>query len=194
MTGSPRPSIDRPIFLIGYMGCGKTTLGTAVSRMTGIPFVDLDDRIEQATGKSISQIFAEEGEEAFRSRESGVLQDLIEEMSDTDTPAIVACGGGTPCFWDNLTDMRHAGLTVYLNASVPTLARHLEGSTDRRPLLRGLTGQELEQRISDGIGPRLPYYFQAHRVFCIQPMTDATAVYDTARRFIDQFILNCSHD
>ena len=98
-------------FLIGYMGSGKTTLGRAVAARTGIRFIDLDDYIEEREGCSIREIFASRGEDAFRAIERDALQE-VSRMADT----LVACGGGTPCFGDNMDLLNRCGLTVYLDA------------------------------------------------------------------------------
>ena len=98
------------IFLIGFMASGKTTIGREVARRTGWAFVDLDERIERREGRSVSAIFAERGEEAFRRME----RECLEEACRADHNIIVATGGGVPCFFDNMERMNRAGITVYL--------------------------------------------------------------------------------
>ena len=102
----------KAIFLIGYMGSGKSTLGKALAQRCDIRFIDLDDYIEERAGKKIREIFAEDGEAAFRDLERRMLL----EVSDMDN-VLVACGGGTPCFGDNMELMNSRGITVLLQTS-----------------------------------------------------------------------------
>ena len=110
----------QPIFLIGYMGCGKSTLGRNVSRLTGVEFIDLDSYIEGRYHSSVRDIFAEKGEEGFRDIERRMLHEVAEFEN-----VIVACGGGTPCFFDNMDYMNSKGTTVFLNTSLPKLHTRL---------------------------------------------------------------------
>ena len=102
----------RRIILIGYMGSGKTTIGRALSKETGMMFYDLDWYIESRMRKTVPQIFAEKGEEAFRKMEYNMLHEVA-EFEDV----IISCGGGTPCFFDNMDYLNQQGDVVYLNAS-----------------------------------------------------------------------------
>lgn len=152
--------IVRRIFLIGFMGSGKSFTGKQLSRLLEIPFIDLDDYIEEQAGKSIKQIFETEGEHAFRDRERRALHDMIQYER-----AVIACGGGTPCFGDNMAWMNRNGLTVYLKAPVDLLARRLEPETAHRPLLKGLDADELRRFIRQRLRRRAPYYEQAGVVY-----------------------------
>ena len=110
------------IFLVGYMGCGKSSIGRALASRLNIQFLDMDPLIEQHCGKSIREIFASEGEEGFRLHEKEVLAELVAEQQE----CIVATGGGAPCFYDNMEVMNRAGVTVYFQMSPEKLAGRLE--------------------------------------------------------------------
>lgn len=148
----------KPLFLIGYMGSGKSTLGKALSRMTGSNFIDLDAYIEGRYHKTIKEIFAESGESGFRHLESRML-DEVSLFEDT----IISCGGGTPCFGDNMSLMNSRGTTVYLQASVERLFERLSRprSKAKRPIIANLNDEELRQFISDNIARRDAFYSQA---------------------------------
>lgn len=111
----------RRIFLIGYMGSGKTTLGKAFAKAAGLEFIDLDWYIEERLHKTISKIFAEQGESGFRE----VERKLLHEAGDFED-VLIACGGGTPCFFDNMDYMNQAGDTVFLDVSPEVLFRRLK--------------------------------------------------------------------
>ena len=108
----------RPIFLIGYMGSGKTTVGRILARQYGIEHIDLDWRIEQRFHTKISDMFAEIGEDGFRRRERNMLQEIM-GMEDV----VVSVGGGTPCFFDNMEQMNSAGYTIYFHNFTPCLKK-----------------------------------------------------------------------
>ena len=148
------------IFLIGFMGVGKTHWGIRLAQQLGYSFIDLDDQICQAAdGRSISQIFSDEGEEFFRSLEANTLRTVIEK-----TPRFVmACGGGTPCFLKNLEAMKQAGLVIWLRANVNELMPRLLKGKEERPLIRDLDATQLESYIIRKMGDRNIYYQQAHR-------------------------------
>ena len=122
------------IIIIGYMGAGKTTVGRALSRELGIPFYDLDWYIESRMRKTVKQLFDERGEEGFRRIERNMLHEVAEFEN-----VIVSCGGGTPCFFDNMEYMNQQGQTVYLQASPEVLYGHLLMGKSVRPLLLGKT-------------------------------------------------------
>ena len=128
----------RRLFLIGYMAAGKTTLGRWAARRLGYDFIDLDHYIESRYMKSVSDLFAERGEEGFREIERRMLH----EVGEFDR-VLISTGGGTPCFFDNMDYMLSQGLTVYLEASVPVLCRRLKCSHTKRPLVDSKTEEEL---------------------------------------------------
>ena len=131
------------IFLVGYMGCGKSTIGRTLAKQLGVRFLDMDTLLEQRCGKSVAEIFT-------------VLAELTSERE-----AIVATGGGAPCFFDNMETMNRAGLTVYFKMSPEKLAGRLEHGKAKRPLLRDKSEEELIGFIRENVAKREKYYMQA---------------------------------
>lgn len=119
------------IFLIGPMGSGKTTVGAALAKRLQLPFVDLDRHVEQREGDTISTLFQRYGEEYFRQCESDVLHATIQSNSS----AVIATGGGTPCFHNNMTQMNATGITIYLQCAIEKLQTRTAGTSDERPIL-----------------------------------------------------------
>ena len=146
----------RRIILIGYMGAGKTTVGKALSKELGIIFYDLDWYIENRMRNSVSQIFAERGEEGFRKMEHNMLHEVA-EFEDV----IISCGGGTPCFFDNMDYLNQQGQTVYLKATPEVLYKHLLMGKGERPLLKGKSPEELITFIREQLEKREPFYSKA---------------------------------
>jgi len=145
------------IFLIGYMGSGKTTVGQLLATQLGYSFIDMDNHIEGKLFKSVSQIFAELGEDQFRMLEKQCLH----EVAEFDQ-VIISTGGGVPCFFDNMEYMNKQGVTVYLKLSSADLAERLEQShANKRPLLANRKGEELLHFISEELVKREPFYSQA---------------------------------
>lgn len=148
------------IFLTGYMGAGKTTLGKAFARELGLSFVDLDWYIEERFHQTISQLFAECGEDGFRRLE----RNMLHEVGDFEN-VVVSTGGGTPCFFDNMDYMNAQGQTVFLDVDEETLFRRLRVATAQRPILRGKSETELRAFICEALAKRMPYYAQARYRF-----------------------------
>ncbi len=148
------------IFLTGYMGAGKTTLGKAFARELGVPFIDLDWYIEERFHKSVGELFAEYGEEYFRMQERNMLHE-VGEFEDV----VISTGGGTPCFFDNMDYMNRQGQTVFLDVSPDILFRRLRVATQQRPILRGKTDDELRAFIVRALDSRKPFYSQARYRF-----------------------------
>lgn len=144
------------IFLTGYMGAGKTTLGKAFAKAMGLSFIDLDWYIEERFHKSISQLFAERGEEGFRKLERNMLHEAG-EFEDV----IISTGGGTPCFFDNMEYMNRQGQTVFLDVATDILFARLKVATSKRPILQGKSDEELRLFIGEALQKRLPFYTQA---------------------------------
>jgi Shikimate kinase len=145
------------IFLIGYMGSGKTTIGKLLANKMGYNFVDMDAHIEEKHFKTITQIFAEKGEDEFRRLEQKSLHEVAEFEN-----VIIATGGGAPCFFDNMEYMNSHGLTIYLKLTPNELAERLELiGTSKRPLLAGKNSVELREFIAAGLAKREPYYEKA---------------------------------
>lgn len=144
------------IYLVGFMGCGKTTLGRKIAGLLGLNFIDLDKFIEERTFKSVPLIFEEEGEQGFREREHHAL----EEVSHFEH-VIVATGGGAPCFYDNMELMNRTGITVYISPDTPTLAGRIIHSKTERPLVAGKSKEELISFINESLKRRAPFYEKA---------------------------------
>ena len=144
------------IFLVGFMGCGKTTLGRRLASKLNYSFIDMDKVIEAETKMSISDYFKTFGEDAFRETES-------KTMKNTAFPenAVIATGGGAPCFFDNMEWMNANGTTVYLSLSPKSLAKRLASATEQRPILKDLKPEELEQFIAERLKIRERFYKQA---------------------------------
>ena len=141
------------------MGAGKTTVGKSLSKNLGIPFYDLDWYIESRMRKTVSQIFAEKGEEGFRQIEYNMLHEVA-EFEDV----IISCGGGTPCFFDNMDYLNQQGDVVYLKATPETLYKHLLMAKVERPLLKDKTPEELIAYITEHLKEREPFYGKARHI------------------------------
>ena len=157
----------RRIILIGYMGSGKTTVGKALSKETGMMFYDLDWYIESRMHKTVSQIFAEKGEEGFRKIEHNMLHEVA-EFEDV----IISCGGGTPCFFDNMDYLNQQGDVVYLKATPEVLYRHLLMGKVERPLLKGKSPEELIAYITEHLEQREPFYQKARYTLDVNVLDD----------------------
>ena len=144
------------IILTGYMGAGKTTIGKALSKELGATFYDLDWYIESRMRKTVAQIFAERGEEGFRKMEHSMLHEVAEFEN-----VIISCGGGTPCFFDNMDYLNQQGLTVYLKADPEVLYNHLLMGKVERPLIKGKSPEELITFIRQQLEKREPFYTKA---------------------------------
>ena len=147
------------IFLIGFMGSGKTTLGRKLAAKMGYEFIDLDHKLEQQVELSIAEYFSLFGEDAFRKLESEVLKNTIYPEN-----AIVSTGGGLPCFFDNMDWMNAHGKTVYIKLAPKTLADRLENGKEERPLLQEKHGDELVAFIEQKLAEREDFYSQANIV------------------------------
>ena len=152
-------------FLIGFMAAGKTTLGQKMADERGWTFVDLDAYITQKMGMSVSHIFAEKGEPFFRHIEAEALRSLISEVT---TPCIIACGGGTPLFFDNHALMKSVGKSIYLKVSPEILAKRLLQDRDKRPLLAHLSAENLLPFIREKLAEREKEYEKADEILCIE--------------------------
>ena len=173
------------IFLIGYMGAGKTTLGKAFARSMGLTFIDLDWYIEERFHKTVRQIFAERSEEGFRELEKRMLH----EVADFDD-GVIATGGGTPCFFDNVEYMNQKGETVFLDVSQEVLFRRLKVAKQQRPLLAQKNDEELKAFIADALGKRLPHYSKAKHVFRADELEDKQQIQQSVEALKKQLKLN----
>mgnify|MGYP002509184415 CR=1 FL=1 len=147
------------IILIGYMGAGKTTLGKALAQVTDLQFIDLDWYIEMRYHRSVAQLFAERGEDGFRELERNMLHEAA-EFEDI----VLSCGGGTPCFFDNMEYIRSVSESVYLKATPEVLAQHLQMGRVERPLIKGKSPEELLEYIRTSLSQREHFYMQAKHI------------------------------
>jgi shikimate kinase len=158
------------MFLVGFMGSGKSWLARRISEREGIPRYDLDEEIEKEQGMSITDIFRIHGEQGFRVTEREVLERLCQRIlegegdsvSIADRPlAVVATGGGTPCFPDNMEWMNANGTTVWIDTPKDLLLERLKRGRDHRPLIRGLDDRALEAYVDSAMEMRSPHYAKA---------------------------------
>jgi shikimate kinase len=147
------------IFLIGFMGSGKTTLGRKLANHLGYEFIDLDHKLEQKVELSIAEYFSFFGEDAFRKLESEILKKTVYPEN-----AVISTGGGLPCFFDNMEWMKEHGKTVYIKLSPKTLADRLEKGKEDRPLLQEKHGDALIDFIEQKLSEREGFYSQANIV------------------------------
>lgn len=148
--------MELPITLIGFMGCGKSTIGKQIAREKGMNFTDLDDYIQESSGESISNIFKHKGEKEFRNIESQCLREVL-----LIPDQVVALGGGTPCFLNNMEIIRTLSTSIYLQISPEGLTRRLIRSHNPRPLIRGKSKEELLEFINLELQKREEFYLQA---------------------------------
>lgn len=144
------------IFLIGFMGSGKSTTGKALAKYLGYGFVDTDKRIVEEFGMSVNEIFDRLGEEMFRTSEIRVLNELV-----TRKNIVVSTGGGLPCHGGNMDIINKHGISIYLKASPKALAERLSPRKQNRPLIKDLSDKELRKFIKEKLKERKPYYKMA---------------------------------
>lgn len=149
------------ITLVGFMGSGKTTVGKLLAEELSRPFADMDELIEKKQQKTIGKIFEEKGETEFRKIERKTLLEILNKKN-----YIIAAGGGTPCFYDNIEVIKKNSLVFYLKASAVSLFNRLRADTriHQRPLLKGFSSTELLDYIKKNLAEREPFYQQAYRV------------------------------
>lgn len=154
-------TLGSPLFLVGFMGCGKSTLGKKLARKLEVPFLDLDDHIEEREKESIADIINNRGEAVFRLLEAKYLRNL-----PLKTPIVISCGGGTPIFHGNMALMKESGLVCYLKYPPKTLYQRLQDS-DRstRPLLTQLSDEELLRFIETKLAEREVVYEEAQLIY-----------------------------
>lgn len=169
------------IYMVGYMGCGKSTIGRKVSELMGISFIDLDKYIERKFFRSVPAIFAEEGEESFREKERLSLLE-VSQFEDI----VIGTGGGAPCFFDNMEVMNKNGVTVYIAPDTEVLANRLIKSRTVRPLIAGKSEKELILFINDTLLKRAPYYEKSKVVIRGENNLDPQLVIDRVNKLIQE--------
>ena len=154
------------LFLIGYMGCGKSSLGRKLAKAADMEFVDMDSLIEQREGAAVSDIFRYEGEEYFR----GLERAIIDEVAASDGDMIISTGGGVPAWQDNMAKINSVGQSFYLRRTAEQIASRLSPhGRQKRPKLRGLNDEELVAFMRENMAEREPYYMQAtHCIDCAE--------------------------
>lgn len=173
------------LFIIGYMASGKTTFGRALARLTGMQHIDLDFYIEQRFHSTVRDIFAEKGESEFRRIEGAMLREAG-EMEDT----VISCGGGTPCFGDNMDYMNSRGLTVCLQASDDVIADRIIKAGNKRPLMAGKSREEILQTMHRHMEARKPYYDRAKIVISGDMLENKRQITETVDHFIKNYLNN----
>jgi len=163
----------RPLFLVGYMGCGKSTIARKLARRLGIEAVDTDRAVEEREGATVADIFRYEGEERFRQSEREVLEAIIARRQ----AVVVSTGGGLPIWSDNMERMNGAGLTVYLRRPAEQIAARLSPyGRQKRPRLRGLADEELVGFMKRDMAVREPFYARARCTLDCSALSDEEAV------------------
>lgn len=158
----------KPIYLIGMPGSGKSTIGKKIADHLHLPFYDLDTFIEKKAKKSIPEIFRSYGEEAFRIQEADALRELTEGLVEN---AIIATGGGTPCFHENMDYMNSRGFTIYLELPLDKIIQNLEKDKESRPVLDATLGKDLRKKLFLLKQNRAQYYEQSRVVWAFEDVT-----------------------
>ncbi len=162
--------MEKHVILIGFMGSGKSTIGKRLAEALNVSFIDSDSSIEKEQGMSVSEIFEQKGEDYFREKEREFIAGL-----DQLEPAVISVGGGMPCFFDNMEQLRSKGKVFYLNVSVMTLVKRVMSEKATRPLLANLSDQEVSAFVFDKLIERTAFYRKAHHIIPNETAdTDAT--------------------
>jgi shikimate kinase len=164
----PKLAANKPIFLLGFMGSGKTYWGVQWARQSGLPFKDLDRLIEQSLDMSVTSIFDTKGEDFFRMTEAAMLREVTLE------PSIIACGGGTPCFHNNIDWMNEIGSTIYLKATPAYLFNNISAEPFVRPLLKNMNENEIVYFIQNKMNERESFYSKATLTLDVESVTVQT--------------------
>ena len=169
---------NQPIILLGYMGCGKSTVGRLLAKHLTLPFVDMDNYLSETYGRSVPNLFLEHGEIGFRKLEKRALDDLLISTQ----ASVLSLGGGTPCYADNMQSViQSTPHTFYLSPSISTLYHRLYSEKDHRPMISHLTSEDkLQEFIAKHIFERKQFYEQANHLLSIQD--------ETPQELVDQII------
>lgn len=160
------------IFLLGMPLSGKSTLGKALAGQLEINFYDLDKLIEATEIKSVGEIFLAHGEEYFRMLERNALEEVLNREEDF----ILACGGGTPCFYNNIELINHAGLSIFLDVPLQTLCERALTQRTERPLLKTEHAEDIKSKLSNLFDERIGIYQQAHYTISGSNITPAQII------------------
>jgi len=177
------------VFIIGYMGVGKTTLGKALGKALNIEFIDLDKYIEHCQRKTILELFDEQGEHGFRMLEQKMLKKI-----STFENVVISTGGGAPCFFDNMQVMNNAGVTIYLKTEPEELAARLRAAKGVRPIIAGKSNEELVPFIEHHLNEREQFYNQAQIIYESKKLVTPSDVDDTVNNLINELKKCRSHD
>ncbi len=169
------------IFLVGYMGAGKTTAGRELAKELNLDFIDLDHFIQSRYQKTVNQLFQDVGESEFRIIERNVLKEVGEFEN-----VVIATGGGAPCFFDNMEYMNGVGTTVYLKARPEALASRLNTCKEKRPLIKDKDEDELYTFIVESLEKREPFYSQAGIIFETEELVSREDVMGYVRQLIEK--------
>ncbi len=167
------------IILIGYMGAGKTTVGRELAKELGLMFYDLDWYITSRMRRTVAQIFEEHGEDGFRQIERNMLHEVAEFEN-----IVLSCGGGTPCFFDNMDYMNSKGDTVYLKATPEVLYAHLKMGKGVRPLLLNKTPEQVEAFVKTQLKEREPFYTKAKHTFDVSLLDNNEKIHVSVKNII----------
>ena len=161
------------LFLVGYAGSGKSSLGKRLQRALGLKFVDTDKLVDQSEGASVADIFYYQGEEYFRCAE----RDIVESLAVEGFEGVVATGGGLAVWRDNMERLNQLGTTIYLRRSPEQiLSRLTEYGRNKRPMFRGKSDEELLAFMHDQLGLREPFYERAELVIDCNKISDDEVV------------------
>ncbi len=147
----------KALFLVGFMGAGKSTLGKELAQRLSWDFFDLDEEIERSHQRSIPELFSEFGEKKFRELE----KETLHSFEHRTAPYVLATGGGTPCFFDNMEWMKKKGEVLFIDIAPEELLKRLKGTETGRPVLKSLDPEKFEEEMLILLGKRRSYYLQA---------------------------------
>jgi shikimate kinase len=164
------------VFLVGYMGVGKTTIGKLLSKELDVEFIDLDKYIENRYRKTIQEIFAQKGEAKFRIIEREMLREVA-----TFQDVLISTGGGTPCFFNNMDVMNQLGVTVFIKASVDQLMSRLLASKNVRPIIHNKTPEELKEFVTKHLAEREVYYSKAKLTYPTEQLESKGQIDETIK-------------
>lgn len=177
---------EERLYVVGYMASGKTTFARALAERTGWRFVDLDEEVERLAGVSIPQLMASEGEEAFRRLESRALKSTASQSR-----VVVACGGGTPCYRDNMEFITLHGMSLWLIATPERIAERIRIAGKSRPLVAGVPDEKLPEFVAGHLRKRQPYYCRAAWRLSGEELESEKQIDDTIDKFLGLYPFEC---